>query len=275
MNCRDFEDRIQELLDQRVDLLEDFVVQNHAKQCEPCSQKLFWYGQLFNSDSSLSDSFCLVRSERLVPESRSTARIRNLAGVLAVCVSLAIVVWVSFVVSDQTSHQIAHARTDTREPQRSIDATTEVPQHHLGFDIPNYELPSLVYPSGFEASSIPRMHRAPTNDLDGKEVAIRENRNDLDANFFSKPVDAELTVTHLSRLVTSIDQIPLPLSALQSYYDYTSAIPGVRPWTSGLNHAARLIQRTIEEKPGTRKSETDDLGHRPKFPIDCLNGLWA
>ena len=237
MNCQEFERQIQKLLDQRVDITSSPAANVHASQCSRCAEKLDLYTSLFDSDSSIKvDGLKIHLAEDSRGSTTSLLRrigVQRAGGVLAAGVAIVLLVWISFL--PQGSRSLTN-KSGT-EPKFKI-----APQQVLGVID---DIPAVSFDPQNSTSSA-------AGDV---ELAEREEKPQVPDSS-----SGYLGFKGLSDLTPAVHQLP---STIQPYYNYTSELPGVKPWASGINEAARLIRDSmLGESKEQPKSKGKGFGRR-------------
>ena len=93
LNCESFEDRIHQILDDRLTLTGDSLLMDHAAHCQPCENKLHEYDAVEDSIKILKDDMDKILSgidaknrKRSITQ-RPLALLTTMAAALLVCVS--------------------------------------------------------------------------------------------------------------------------------------------------------------------------------------------
>ncbi len=274
MNCQDFENQIQRLLDRRVDLNSSQPIQCHASRCDSCARKLTIYSELFEADSHgksiLEDSvgelmlmdYDPSQSEKLV----FTRRTQQLAGALAACVALILVTWLSFLGgsnsgNDSTNIAIA-AASDSESTTSPIESGSAPLNHDAGLIPGSRDDSNSLANDSLNHNSL---------ETESHPALVTYQRLGLSRAFW--PTTRSNGKAKLSQVVF---QRRHPIESIQSYYNYTSSLPGVKPWASGLNQAARLIQKSIEEEKPVKPDKSSNKGDGRKWRYDNFDSInWS
>lgn len=112
MNCRDFENKIQNLLDQRLSLDSSPMILTHASQCTRCQKQLEIYQSVFEPDGLLVE--VNLDNKRSVSK---LARIQQVSGVLAAAVAIIMIVWLSYITENQNK---LHSSVASAQPGLSV-----------------------------------------------------------------------------------------------------------------------------------------------------------
>ena len=229
MNCEAFENRIQWILDQRLDLIEDPALEAHAQLCFECQNRLEQFIELerglrelvvpvdptFDIAAKVTAPFAqrevVERSTKdaapVWNESTALPR-RRWSALLAVAVLVAAIPTVLFLATPKND-PLPNSRMARIQPP---PVSSVAPNGPLKASRPNGEL----------------------NREDGSEFDQSEFDSDL--------------------LLQTINQIPTTLLVMEPYYVYAE-LPGVWPFASSLNLTVDWLRWSLESRQGNGASE--------------------
>ncbi|HMO15964.1 MAG TPA: hypothetical protein PKD64_17805 [Pirellulaceae bacterium] len=220
MNCQEFENRIQELLDQRVDLLADDQIKLHANQCDACRSALAVYAEIFEADGSLSDSYPIYDLPAVPASTGKPSMTKYLAGVLTICTALLLVVLASLPNHDGVAEPMPDHGTSTTAYQPAMVAE------------PVFSLSG----SHFQFALGSRTSPTEPNNAEYLKPAI------------SAPATRTAKRNKLQEFLHFMDAFGdnIPLDALNNYYNYVPWSPGIQNWIPTVGYAMSVLRLSFD-----------------------------
>ncbi len=224
LTCEAFEDRIHQILDDRLTLTGDARLMEHAAFCEPCEIKLLDYDSFDDSISFLKDNFAEVTC--IVDDDGSTSLLsRPMLGLIGLAAAL--LIFLNIFGGTPTDHSGGFARL------AEIEATSN-------------SQPSPV--ASRMAMAQPVAPVAAPLKLARKRHRVTPDTSPFSPNF--------RVVDNLPRLPSASDweNVSRPLEMLQPVLNYSSEIPGAIAIHCTLNVTIELLRRSLAFAP---KSDSD------------------
>ena len=237
MNCQQFDDRIQQQLDNRSKVKLDASLQQHARDCPLCAHSLVLY-------DSLSSAFPIERSDdpRHLPTDRPE---RKWSRIDVVWKTIGTVLAASIVLIILPS--LSHTQ----------------PRHTTAFDRPTAETASTDAETG-------------TKQLDPLWL------DDLSVTHWlppGVPVDlayvTQIDLTRISQIdvsswvprepMNAVRMLPTTIESIEPIYRYTSDLPGIKSFSSGINYTLTILRQNIPNLSSSADSsggDSLDLGLR-------------
>lgn len=238
IDCATFEDRIHQVLDDRLTLAGDQLLMNHAASCPPCTDKLDNYVSVDDSVKLLkTDIDRILNDVRNVPRPRrwTTWPVRTAAVVASLAAMVIVFIGVFQTPEDRTANFAStsiHESNDNIPSQSAIvDSNTSNPNR---LEIPPTKTKHHVTP---QTSPFSRDFRG-----------------------YSIPSLNVATISPWSQ-IPSWGRISSPLDPVLRY---SSELPGVRPVQCSLNVTFDLLKKSFA-KPV--KTENPDLGFYSDRPM--------
>ena len=202
MNCRQCENRMQQLLDERVNPQLDLTVQRHVRHCQPCR-------------SALAICVCFERVTPIPPHpvrpaDRTPAAFRWAPWLLASAALIAVCLLPAWQATDPSP---AFSGLPVANALAGTGLSPETPA--VAGVAESAILPRL--PISFPAMTIP----------------------DTEPGFFG-PFD--LTRLMPERSVKTIRGIPATIESIEPYYRYSGELPVIGSWTHGIHYTLGLIR---------------------------------
>lgn len=220
MRCREFEDRLNDLLDQRLALERDEFLLRHAAECGTCRGLMEGQAALFAGlellDSSVPSNFAftvLVQAE-LVPAyavealPRRKSWLRVMAGLVSVAALVLVAVAIGFTRSGQRPDEPIANRPQPAKQMVASAPTKPAPSHQV------------IAPTRGVATKQSPPAAVPSHDSQDYEQ-YRETINSLAAQF--------------PQAVEKIDEVQ-------------QATPGIRPIRASFSMAIGTLQRTVPNR---------------------------
>ncbi len=253
LNCADFERRINQLLDDRLNLSADRLLSDHALDCVPCRELLTDYESVVLALPSLVHSIEVDSGSRIShatrPEPRRSASpsITRILTIAAGLLVLASAIWNTSTPDSKSStkNALAQATPGVSVSPLIVESNKAVPiaasdsannPHH-----------------GNRISAVV----AQTTDLGQREKLIHQ------IVFYQPPTFVEMA-QQTPGLVNSVqlptvgvwDKFSQQLDPLNPYFQYSNELPGVREVQCSVNMTLELLQRSLFNS----KQATPDLG---------------
>jgi len=230
LNCETFEDRIHQILDDRLTLTGDALLMEHAAQCELCEDKLLDYDSVGDSIKLLKEDIDLILGKVDQPlrkplTDRPIALIASLAAAFLICVAT-----FQGLAPDQSS----------QNARRMVAPTLS--NAHPSIPSANSSL-SAINPRITPDAKTPAKRRATPN-----------------TSPFSKNFSVASTIPRIPT-VSNWQDVSRQLESFEPVLNYSAEIPGVRAMQTSINMTIEMLRQSLSN------SETDldpDLG----FSID-------
>jgi hypothetical protein len=251
VNCSQFENRIQLLLDDRLDPRKDELLCLHARECRECRMALVVYACL---DSAPVVSPSPVRLEPVAVADRSgkhrwpaRAFQSNRRGhwIRIVAATAALVTVCLLPVLPSAHNDVATSPVEMAA-RMGIDPVIQPPvAAENSFTIPPGlagELPTLL-PPPLSAVSLANVDFSEWSELDLITLLPEEQ-------------------------VQTVRGIPVTLQTIEPYYRYSVECPVINQWTGGIHFTLNLIRQHLPGNSSGNTLDRDDLGR--SMPGDLL-----
>ncbi len=235
VDCDQFQQRIDKILDNRGNLEHDAILKNHSIDCAACCSLLSDYVQFqsvfassnhadfWSADINAVDEKIALRPDSGERLNRIALMVGTLAAVLLVSISLSISNLnsrgnsndVITVKANPMPQMIAHMTKDSASPGDS--SQTIIPRRYVGDSI-----------------------QALGTTISNGQISL--------ARYSMKP----------ETISASIDELSQKLHPLNAYYKYSVELPGIRPVQASFSATFDLIQRSLETK--SQPPQQPDLG---------------
>ena len=253
MNCEQFDNRVQQLLDERASLSLDLQIRKHAVDCAPCRNALEIYECMASPIQAGSNTPSQVLASRYAGPSsgqfenatasrhawkqRQRIQFRERA---ALAVAALLFVSLTLVVRPPATHPVAgvdnSAHLVTLSPPVDASGSRNANDSALDF-------------SGLIQSSW-------TTGL-------------TDASYVDLSSLGRIDIVSLmpKKQVQAVQSIPATIESMEPLYRYSSDLPVINQWSSGINYTLGLIQSSIPQGASpysqqTPANDSDDLGSK-------------
>jgi hypothetical protein len=242
MNCQQFDDRVQDLLDQRRDPRWDQKVLRHAEQCESCRKSLACYSALnvLSADRLSGKSKIPVRSgslQRPMASSRlatghsvSIGRTWKVASVLAAMLLI-----------------LAGLTVFSNSPGTRFSTASTAEMAAGPFTGENMAIgPEFASRSAFDGLLVARLipSRMPAwSDFSLDSISLEH---------------IDLVALVPEHPASTVRALPATIQSIAPIYEYSSGIPVVNTWTSSVNYTLNLLKTNWKTHPAPAKPETDN-----------------
>ena len=217
LNCAAFEDRVQQILDERLTLTGDAPLMEHAAQCSQCEIKLYDYDSFDDSISFLKQNFADV--PRMVDVDGSSGAFSHslfgLAGLAA-----ALLIFLNIFGWATTNHSDGFARlTETEATAQPINS------------------------SAMSRLAVAQPAAAPKLRFVSKSYRVTPDTSPFSPNF--------RVADNLPRLPAAPDweTVSLPLETLMPVLNYSTELPAINSFHCALNVTFELLRRSLSENP--------------------------
>lgn len=233
MNCEQFENRVQHLLDERASLKLDLQLQQHARECVECCHTLGVYECFATLPGSGDDlqKVGLAESSIAKPGTGAWKSSQRQYVQRRFILAAAAMLFISFILV---------ARPGDAPPVAFVNVN-EIPAEETTNVHPASSGSSLFDLGNFWDSS--RLWDSTTAYVDFSSIG----RIDLTTWIPEQP----------ARVVQSI---PATIESIEPFYRYSTDLPVLKQWSSGINYTIGLIQFSLPQP--SSPVEGDDLGSR-------------
>ncbi len=254
MNCREFDNEIQRLLDQRADLEASPLICVHAAQCARCRDQLTFYIRLFG-DEAVND----------VAERQFERRVRvakRVGTAIAATVAMLMVGWIFHIIESKSTNTVASpevpsgqvVRQKSRQPNQGYSHSPGLASGNLAF-----------------SHAINHVNNSMKNSQSGSSAQSPKRIQPVLAGGKLNESNSRIVFPNLSKLSPTVYQypsrIPDPLSNLEPVYNYTGKFRVIRPWKKGIDNAIQLFCDSISEDEAERSpAQPGDLGKLRQRP---------
>ena len=250
MNCRQFEKRVQLLLDERSSLSLDLPIQKHAQECDSCHFALGIYEGMSGAKPSLpgssmlnasadSDSVPLVSLTNSIRGQTWSRRQQQHRYLRLIWASAALLV-VSLILVTQ--------------PERAPSAASQPAEVNLrtplAIDVPQPGGPSGT--SGLTTARLSELAFLPVSWTDNLSASAYVDLASLGRIDLVSWIPAEP--------VRAVRSLPATIESMEPIYRYSADLPVVNQWSRGIHYTIGLIQSSLPS-PGTAQPRADkDMG---------------
>lgn len=231
LDCESFEDRIHQILDDRLTLTGDWLLMDHAAQCEPCTEKLLDYDSVDDSMKMLKPDIdrILAEAEKQRPKTfadNPLALLASLAALFLICVTA------FYGLNSDSGIQSAN-RPNHPEVRAKITSAAKKKA------VPAYSGSTLAVTSQVKPKLTRVKHRATP-----------------DTSPFSPNFNVRKQI-QLPR-IPNANEVTKRLEPLEPVFNYSAEIPGLRTLQCSLNITIELLRQSFSKPQVGEK--TPDLG---------------
>ena len=253
LNCRNFEQRIHQLLDDRLTLTGDAVLMEHAEHCDECLRLFLDYEAVASAIPLLDNS--AWQDEQSLHSGVSVSRWKSQSGhypvelIATLAASLLFVVFAVWNVNSPKTESLAKLA-----PVAAMTSTS----------------PS-IFSTALKSDSAEQTAILKSTPVAGRDMTLQRREKLIHKLVFYQPPTFVEMAQQAPQLVNSVqlptagvwDKFSKQLDPINPYLNYTAEFPGIRKVQYSVNMTLELLQRSLSKT----KNSQPDLGWSGDFAI--------